>query len=170
MAGQPDVDVHHPHLTTAGLLVESFHGLSERLERELVSDGLSVQWFDVLIRLLRTPEHRLRMSDLAAQSTLSPSGLTRAVDRLEAAGLVVREACPSDRRGANAVLTATGEARIAAALPTHLEQLAEVFDDAYTDEELQQLTELLRKLRDRVNPDAAAASAPRLPCDIAGGC
>ena len=153
--------VQHPHLTTAGLLVEAHAGFSAGLERRLAAEcGLSVQWFDVLMRLVRTPGHRLRMSDLAAQTTLSASGLTRAIDRLEGAGLVQREVCPSDRRGAFAVLTDAGEARITEAVPVHITQLEAIFDDLYSPKELEALTELLHRLRDRVNPEAARASEP----------
>jgi DNA-binding MarR family transcriptional regulator len=158
--------VQHPHLTTAGLFVEAHAGFTGRLERELAREcDLSGQWFDVLMRLVRTPGHRLRMSDLAAQTTLSASGLTRVVDRLEANGLVRREACPSDRRGAFAALTAAGEARITAALPVHVGQLEAVFGDLYSPAEVETLTDLLRRLRDRMNPEAASASNPIPDCD-----
>ena len=156
--------IQHPHLTTAGLFIEAHAGFTAQLEREMARTcDLSVQWFEVLMRLARTPGHRLRMSDLAAQTTLSASGLTRAVDRLEAEGLVRREACPVDRRGAFAVLTEAGEARITAAIPVHLGQLEEIFDDLYSPAEVEAFTELLRRLRDKVNPDAARASLP--DCD-----
>ena len=118
------------------------------------------------MRLVRTPGHRLRMSDLAAQTTLSASGLTRAVDRLEAAGLVRREVCPSDRRGAFAVLTEAGEARITAAVPVHITQLRGDLRRPLHRAELATLTGLLHKLRDRVNPAAARASEPH-PDDVA---
>jgi DNA-binding MarR family transcriptional regulator len=104
------------------------------------------------------------MSDLAAQSTLTASGLTRAVDRLESAGLVRREACPSDRRGAFAVLTEAGQERISAAVPVHVAGLHEVFG-IFSPAEVEQLTALLHRLRDHVNPEAAFASTPRLSCD-----
>ena len=111
VAAKPSLD--HPNLTTMGLFVETYAGLASTTGPRLEADhGLSAQWFEVLLRLARTPGHRLRMSDLAAQTTLSASGLTRVVDRLEAAGLVTRAACPSDRRGSFAVLTGAGEARI----------------------------------------------------------
>jgi MarR family 2-MHQ and catechol resistance regulon transcriptional repressor len=166
MTPVPDDALADPLLSTAGLLVEAHAGFSDRLEALLAqASGLSVQWFDVLMRLVRSPGHRLRMSDLAAQTTLSPSGLTRAVDRLEAAGLVVRQACPSDRRGAYAVLTPAGEERISGAVPVHLEHLRDVFDTVFTRDEIETLTDLLRRLRDEVNPDAARASDPRLLCD-----
>lgn len=154
-----DAPVDHPLLTTIGLVVEAEAGLRTGFERQLDELGLSMQWFEVLIRLTRTPGHRLRMSDLAAQTTLSASGLTRAVDRLEAAGLVRREACPSDRRGAFAALTDAGEARLLEALPIHVAQLEEAFA-GFDPDELAQLTALLRRLRDTVNPEAAAASGP----------
>ena len=141
--------------------MEAHAGLTLTLERRLEREsGLSVQWFEVLIRLARTPGHRLRMSDLAAQTTLSASGLTRAVDRLEAAGLVERQACPTDRRSTYAVLTDEGEARILAALPVHVDQLVEVLDEVFTPEELEVFTALTRRLRDATNPCAAKASDP----------
>ena len=153
--------LNSPHLTTIGLFVEAHAGLSRRMERSLESNsGLSVQWFEVLIRLVRTPGHRLRMSDLAAQTTLSASGLTRAVDRLEAAGLVERQACPTDRRSTYAVLTKEGEERIMTAVPVHVAQVVEVLDDVFTPEELVTFTELTRRLRDAANPCAAQASEP----------
>lgn len=153
--------VDHPLLTTMGLVAEAQAGFGLTLAQDLeTSSGLSPQWFELLIRLLRSPDHRLRMSDLAAQSTLSASGLTRAVDRLEAAGLVARQACPTDRRSTYAVLTAEGRARIEAALPSHVAQLERVFGSALTPAEVATYTELTRKVRDAVNPCAAAASEP----------
>jgi DNA-binding MarR family transcriptional regulator len=154
----PDA-LDHPHLTTLGLFIEAHAGLSASIERELEAhSGLSVQWFEVLLRLARTPGHRLRMTDLAAQTTLSASGLTRAVDRLEEAGLVVREACATDRRSTYAVLTPAGEARITAALPVHVAQVVATMDAVFTPEELETFAGLVRRLRDAVNPDAARAS------------
>ena len=73
------------------MFVEAHAGIADRVERRLEAEsGLSMQWFEVLIRLARSPGQRLRMTDLAAQTILSPSGLTRAVDRMVDAGLVTR--------------------------------------------------------------------------------
>jgi len=94
------------------------------------------------------------MCDLAAQVALSPSGLTRAVDRLESAGYVTRVHCPEDRRVAYAALTNAGLARIEAAVPVHLAHLEEYFVEPLSPEELEQLTATMRKLRDHVNPGA----------------
>jgi DNA-binding MarR family transcriptional regulator len=100
------------------------------------------------------------MSDLAAQTSLTPSGLTRAVDRLERAGLVERAPCASDRRGAYAALTARGLERIQAAVAPHLEHVDEHLTGILDGGEQAQLAALLRKVRDHVNP-AAVAAIPR---------
>lgn len=142
-------------LTLAGLLIESSVGLRAQLGRRLDDEcGLSLQWFDLLIRLARSPDRRLRMAELAAQTVLTPSGLTRAVDRLEEVGLIERTACPSDRRGAFAVLTEEGLRRVRTAVPIHLVHLEEHLTGVLSEAEQSQLKELLRKIRDHVNPEA----------------
>lgn len=146
-------------ITLAGLVLETAAGLqrsvSPLLERKF---DLAGQDFEILIRLARSPGDRLRMSDLASQTALTPSGLTRAVDRLSEAGLVRREACPEDRRGAFAALTEAGSERMAAALDHHRCQLHFVLDGALQPDEEQTLIALLRRLRDRVNPGAGVFS------------
>lgn len=144
----------HPNLTTMGLFFEANAGIVAALGPSLDQHGLAGQRFEVLLRLIRTPGRRLRMTDLAAQTTLSASGLTRVIDRLVTEGLVERATCPSDRRGSYAVLTSAGEARVLAAVPDHLGQVTGLFDRAFTPRELDQFSVLLRKLRDTVHPYA----------------
>jgi MarR family transcriptional regulator, 2-MHQ and catechol-resistance regulon repressor len=145
-------------LTLVGLLIESTTALRATLDRRLESEtGMPLHWFELLLRLARSPGRRLRMSDLAAQTSLTPSGLTRAVDRLEEAGLVERAPCVSDRRGAFASLTSVGLERITAAVEPHLEHVEDALTSVLTSAEQAQLTDLLRKVRDHVNPAAAAA-------------
>lgn len=145
-------------LTLVGLLIESTTALRAQLDRHLERDaGLPLQWFELLLRLARSPGRHLRMSDLAAQTSLTPSGLTRAIDRLEDAGLAERVPCPSDRRGSYAAITSRGLERITAALGPHLDHVDEHFTSALSADEQAQLTSLLRKVRNHVNPAAAAA-------------
>jgi MarR family 2-MHQ and catechol resistance regulon transcriptional repressor len=145
-------------LTLVGLFMESTTALRARLDRQLERDsGMPLQWFELLLRIARSPGRHLRMSDLAAQTSLTPSGLTRAVDRLERAGLVERAPCASDRRGSYAALTPAGLARVRAALGPHLVHVDEALTAALTTGEREQLAHLLRKVRDHVNPAAAAA-------------
>jgi DNA-binding MarR family transcriptional regulator len=139
-------------LTTVGLLFESTTGLGRIFEPQLSADsGLSRQSFDVLVRLARTPEHRLRMSELASQTSLTPSGLTRSVDRLEESGMVSRESCPDDRRGAFAVLSERGRVVMDDAIPLHIAHIDEVLDGVLTPSEERTLSSLLRKIRDHVH-------------------
>lgn len=141
-------------LTLAGLLFETHAGLVSELDRQLTECRLSQQWFEVLIRLARTPDHRLRMTDLARQVTITPSGLTRAVDRMEAAGLVRRDPCPTDRRALYAVLTPKGRRRVEQALPGHLDRIDEFLTGHLDADERAALEAILRKLRAVVRPES----------------
>ena len=153
-------------LTLVGLLFESATALRSQLDRRLDREvELPLQSFELLLRLARSPGHHLRMSDLAAQTSLTPSGLTRAVDRLERADLVERVPCPSDRRGAYAALTPTGLDRIRDAVQPHLGHVEEYLTSALDPHEQALLTDLLRKVRDHVNPAAAAAIPADEPVD-----
>ena len=139
-------------LTAMGLLVETHAGVSDVVDRELESLGVSGSAFEVLIRLARSAQHRLRMTELAAQSTLTNSGLTRLVDRLERAGLVGREPCKTDRRGYFATLTPAGLAKIAGVLPAHLVTVDRVLTSVLDDNELRVFLTALRKIRAVVKP------------------
>ncbi|MGD0083502.1 MAG: MarR family transcriptional regulator [Acidimicrobiales bacterium] len=144
-------------LILAGLVFETAANLRRAVVPRVEHDhDLPQQSLEVLVRLVRTQAGRLRMSDLAAQSALTPSGLTRAIDRLCDAGLVDRQVCAEDRRGAFASLTATGLARIEAAMVCHRLALAELLDGALEPSEQEQLALLLRRVRDRLNPTASA--------------
>src|SRR5512133_2297776 len=99
---------------------------------------------------------RLRMRDLAASVILSRSGLTRLADRLEREGLIRRESCSSDARGAYAVLTEAGADRLAAARTTHLAGVRSLFLQHFSDDEL----DVLGDAWDRVVPGSASAPGP----------
>lgn len=149
-------DSEEERLTTVGLLMESAAGLRRVFQRRTESESsLSNQSFDVLIRLARTPGSELRMSELAAQTSLTPSGLTRSVDRLQEQGLVIRRVCPEDRRGAFAVLTPAGRELMDRAIPDHLAHIDEVLSALFTPEEEATLAGLLRRLRDHLREDGA---------------
>lgn len=145
-------------LTLAGLFFEAHAGLSVVLERRLDAEcGLTISSFEVLLRLARSDQTRLRMSDLASQVTLSASGLTRAVDRLVEHRLVRRESCPTDGRVWYATLTPKGQKRIEAAARVHLTHLDEVFTGLLDHNQRAALACALRILRDELNPGATTA-------------
>ncbi|MEV4456976.1 MarR family transcriptional regulator [Microbispora sp. NPDC049633] len=145
-----------PRLTAMGLFAEVFAGLSSKTSPTLAAAGLSEVDFETLIRLARSPERRLRMSDLAAQTSLSTSGITRVVDRLERDGLVERHACASDRRASYAVLSTAGAERLRMVLPQHVEDIETWFTGLLTDNQLADFLEALRVIRDVVRPCATA--------------
>ena len=145
-----------PRLTAFGLLAEVFGGLSRKVEEQLAGFDIRPLEFEVVVRLGRSPGGRLRMSDLAAQTNITTSGITRIVDRLEQDGLVRRTACPTDRRGSFAELTEAGQARLDAILPGHLDVLQEWFYDQLPPAALDELQASLRIIRAAVRPDATA--------------
>ncbi len=95
--------------------------LTRLLDDELQAEHhLSLAEYDALLQLAEADGRRLRMNQLADLVVLSRSGITRLIDRLEVDGLVERTACVTDARGAEAVLTDKGLARLRAAARTHL--------------------------------------------------
>ena len=147
-----------PRITAIGLLIETTGGLNARLAAQYAEHNLSPAEFEVLVRLARTPSQALRMSDLAAQTQLTTSGITRVVDRLERDSLVERRACPTDRRGSLAAITKAGLARLDAVLPGHLALVDTWFTSQLTPDELEALLKSLRTVRDAVRPEATAGA------------
>ncbi len=148
-----------PRITAVGLLIEANAGLSARFAAQFEENGLSSVEFEVLARLARSPGNQLRMTDLAAQTSLSTSGVTRVVDRMERDGLICRRACPSDRRSSYAVITAAGLGRLDKTLPGHLRIIEQWFTGQLEPEALRALLNGLRRVRDAVHPGATAGSA-----------
>jgi DNA-binding MarR family transcriptional regulator len=121
--------------------------LPRLLDAELVSEQrLALSEYTTLIHLSEAPNRQLRMSELAADSALSLSGMTRIVGRLEAQGLVERVKCADDGRGSNAVLTDAGLVRLRKAWPTHLASVRRHIVDHIEDLDLATLARALSQL------------------------
>ena len=101
-----------------------FRAVERHLEEH---SGISLAFLDALGRLYDAPEGRLRMQDLQEQSLFTHSGMTRLVDRIEAAGLVRRESVPGDRRGVSVVITSSGKSLYEEAFARHQRDLEEAF-------------------------------------------
>jgi DNA-binding MarR family transcriptional regulator len=108
--------------------------------------GLTLNDFDVLAQLSRGPEHGLKRSELAERVLLTPSGITRLLDGLERAGYVARGECETDARVTYAVLTDAGREKLREASKTHLASVRALLSERFTNEELDQLGELLQRL------------------------
>jgi DNA-binding MarR family transcriptional regulator len=119
-----------PRLNAWRTFLHAHARLTRRLDEELqAAHHLSLAEYDALLQLARAPGRRLRMSALAERVLLSRSGITRLVDRLEAAGMVTRSACVTDARGAEAILTRDGLHRLREASHTHLAGVERYFLD-----------------------------------------
>jgi DNA-binding MarR family transcriptional regulator len=107
-----------------------------RVEEALAAADLPpLAWYDVLWAVRRAPGKQARMADLADGLTLSRGGITKLVDRLEAAGLLRRERTEDDGRGFYAVLTDDGERMLRRMWPVYAGVLRETFVDALSEDE-----------------------------------
>jgi DNA-binding MarR family transcriptional regulator len=93
-----------------------FRELDHRL---LAEHGFGIDAYGVMITLVNAPSHRLPIGDLGLQRNLTPSGISRSVDRLAKTGLLMRESNPDDRRSLLVSLTPEGLARLREAQTTH---------------------------------------------------
>lgn len=107
------------------------------LDRELKAGyGLTMAEYEILVRLSEAPERRMRMAELAEMAYQSRSRLSHTCSRLETKGLVVREPCPDDKRGINAILTEEGFALLEKAAVDHVNSVRNHLVDLLTPEEL----------------------------------
>ena len=126
----------------------SIHGrLMQSVEEDLqATSGLTHPEFEVLLRLRFAPDGRMRIQDLAAESILTASGMSRVVSRLESRGLVARHRAEEDGRGSYAEITEAGASAFDDAAVQHTRFVREHFLSKYTKAELRQLGELWARL------------------------
>ena len=135
------------YLTAWRAFITAHAKLIDVIDHELIeADCVPLQWYDVLIELYEAPERRLRMSELARKVVLTKSTVTRLVDRLEAAGLLIREATPTDGRGAFAVLTEQGLQSLRKAWPVYAKGIRTHFANRLSAEEAETLTDALQRI------------------------
>jgi DNA-binding MarR family transcriptional regulator len=128
--------------------------LTDQLDRELQRDAnIPHTYYEILVALSEAPGRRLRMNQLADMCQSSRSRLSHAVNRLEEAGWVRREACPTDKRGAEAVMTDKGFAAIEAAAPGHVEGVRRHVFDVLSPEQIRQLGDISAAIRDGLLED-----------------
>ncbi len=125
--------------------------LPVQLERDLkASHGLTNAEYEVMVRLSESPGRRLRMSELATATQASKSRLSHQISRMEDDGLIRREECPTDRRGAYAVLSDHGWERLVAAAPAHVASVRHWLVDAITPDELIALGAISARVAERI--------------------
>ncbi|GAA4883356.1 MarR family winged helix-turn-helix transcriptional regulator [Saccharopolyspora cebuensis] len=147
--GEPDARTDDDEIVTWwGLVIEGYHVTQDRLMREIDAQfGLAPASFDILIRLVRTPEQRMPMTRLAREAALSSGGFTKVADRLATAGLIRREPCETDRRVTYAVLTERGRERAEDARRLCARVLRESVLDPLGEDRAAALADAMRTLR-----------------------
>ncbi|HTI33931.1 MAG TPA: MarR family transcriptional regulator [Miltoncostaea sp.] len=121
--------------------------LTRGLDADLRAEhGIALGTYEALMLLGTSPSGRLRVSELSRGALLSISGMSRMIDRLERDGLVRREACEEDGRGAEVALTDAGRAVLADARASHLRAVRERFLEHFDDAELATLAEAWRRV------------------------
>jgi len=135
------------HLAAWRTFLKAHAIVVDRIDHDLVAaERPPLSTYDVLIELYEAPEHRLRMHELAQRVVLSRSGLTRLVDRLEAEGLLTRDRCGTDRRGAYAVITEQGIAALRQAWPVYAQGITQYFAQWLTPGEAQVFVSALERV------------------------
>ena len=144
---EPDEDPTRPATAWAdawrGVLFAGAKVLRVAKRDPIQREGFPMAWLDILAQLYDAPGSGLRMQELEERALFTRSGLTRLVDRIEAAGLVHREPVPGDRRGVRVVLTPEGRQRHDEAFVEHLRVIEREFGGRLTPAEQQAVADAL---------------------------
>src|SRR3954452_7871065 len=139
-------------------LVQMTSRLDARLNRELQQvSGLSLADYDVLVLLTEAPDGRLRVFELAEDLQWEQSRLSHHLARMQRRGLVAREECTTDRRGALIVLTEAGREAIEKAAPGHVDTVRRLVFDGLSGEQVAMLETFVSRVLSRLAPAEEAA-------------
>src|SRR3954466_13542152 len=139
-------------------LIQMTSRLDARLNRELQqSSGLSLADYDVLVLLTEAPVGRLRMFQLIEDLQWEQSRLSHHIARMQRRGLVTREECTTDKRGAFVVLTAAGQDAIEKAAPPHVAAGRHLVFDGLLEEQVAMLESFTGRVLSRLAPAEEAA-------------
>jgi DNA-binding MarR family transcriptional regulator len=126
------------------------------LSREFPTDQVSLNEYDVLFNLSRSPDRRARLRDLNRQLLMSQPSLSRLIDRLVARDLVEKCVAPDDGRGIIVALTDAGYSLFRTVGTRHASAIAKRVGAALDDDELEALRALSDRLRDGAPRETAA--------------
>ncbi|GAA4876492.1 MULTISPECIES: MarR family winged helix-turn-helix transcriptional regulator [Saccharopolyspora] len=154
MTGTRWLDEHEQRTWRAYLAMNA--RLNARLHRQLQADsGLSLADFDVLVQLTDRPDGRARISELAGAMQWEKSRLSHHLGRMLRRGLIAREECPEDARGAFAVVTEQGRDAIEQAAPRHVETVRELLFDQLDTDQVDALGTIADAVLDRLDDPRA---------------
>jgi DNA-binding MarR family transcriptional regulator len=147
MAQMSTTQTIEPAVQAWARLLRAYVSTTRSLSAELQEEhGLTINDYEALLVLSRAEDERLKRVDLARNVMLTPSGITRLLQGLEDAGLVERASCPTDLRVTYAQLTDAGREKLEAASDGHVAAICALFDEHFTDDEIDSIAELLGKL------------------------
>lgn len=135
--------------------------IADYLDTEMRRFGLSLAEYELLVRLSEAPNNTVRMGELAASVGHSRSRLTHTVKRMEQAGYIRREACDSDGRGVQAVITEAGFRLLREAAPDHVEVVRRVFVDAIHPADYEALGRAMQAVLEATTPGHTSGTLRR---------
>ena len=145
--------------------------LDTHLARRMQADAeISMSDFAVLVPLSEAPDQRMRAYALGGALQWEKSRLSHHLTRMERRGLVSREECGTDRRGAYVVLAPAGQAALEAAAPPHVDAVRAAVFDRLTAEQVDRLGEICDVLLTGLDPDAPCGGADGPDCDAPSTC
>jgi MarR family transcriptional regulator, 2-MHQ and catechol-resistance regulon repressor len=140
--------INDARITTFGRLIEVVARLDSTFGSKLDEpEAFPKTWFEIMLRLARSENQQLKMSELAEQVALTTGGITRLIDRMTTAGLAERLADPSDRRVQYAHITQLGVDQLLKVCPIHAADLQREVYDRLSASEVKVLDAILDKLR-----------------------
>ena len=132
-------------------LLQMTSRLDARLNRDLQqSSGLSLADYDVLVLLTEAPDGRRRVFEVAEDLQWEQSRLSHHLARMQRRGLVAREECTTDRRGAFVVLTDAGRDAIEKAAPGHVDTVRQLVFDGLSEEQVAMLQSFVGRVLARL--------------------
>jgi len=141
-------------------LVDTTAELRRILGAQLLQESsLSPADYQVLLALSEADGRRLRSSELAATIDWERSRLSHHLGRMERRGLIRRDDCATDSRGAEVSLTDDGARMFRGATAPHIRAIKKHFADALTPEQLEALADILQALQNHLHPDLTVAPA-----------
>lgn len=154
----PETHVLSPEtLQTSGALLTAHTALSRSIQCDVVDPaGHDATVIDLLVRLDQAAGGRLRAVDLSRELLMSPSHISRVIDRAEHAGLVSRLADPTDRRASQVELTHEGREVLIDLAPRFEAVIDRVIDQTLTQDEAATLRNFLGRITRAAHGDPAA--------------
>lgn len=145
-------ELEEKQIDTWGKMLRIHSNSTVQIELALAKENLiPLTWYDVLLVLSKAEGERLRLSDIATRVVLTRSGLSRRISNLEKKGLIRRETCEHDRRGAYAVLTSKGKNELKAAWPVYKSGIIENFLNVLTKSDIANLDRIFSKILEEKN-------------------